>query len=461
MFNSSFKSSLFESDLDKPLAARVRPKKLDEYVGQKHILSPDMPLYKSIKQGLVHSMLLWGPPGSGKTTLAEVIANNTKASFVKLSAIDSTVKDIRQSVDEARARLATGVKTVVFVDEVHRFNKAQQDVFLPYIENGIIYFIGATTENPSFALNNALLSRLKVYLLQSLSREDIVHLLQNTLASPRGLNNQYEADEEDLKLIATNSDGDARFALNLLEQWVDYVNCENATNKNIQNTASDFIEKSENVVKLNSLSTVLTKKPKIFDKSGDEHYEILSAFHKSVRGSDPNAALYWLAKFINSGGDGLVIGRRMLAIASEDIGLADLNALNLANNAFDAYHKLGLAEGGRALAQAAVYLALAPKSNALYKAYNSAMLQVQNDNYKVPPHLCNATTNLLKNIGKGKGYRYAHDEPNAFSPGQSYLPNELLGHEFYHPSERGLEQKLKQKYEWLKEQNNQYFKRKK
>lgn len=416
-----------------PLAARMRPRHLDEYVGQQHILGPDKPLRRAIGQGTLHSMILWGPPGTGKTTLAGLLSQSVDAEFRTLSAVLAGVKDIREEVSQARARLEQGRRTVLFVDEVHRFNKAQQDAFLPHVEEGVITFIGATTENPSFELNNALLSRARVYRLRSLSVEELDGLLERALANP-DLADLAFTNEARQRLL-DYADGDARRMLNLIE------------------IAADMAHPGE-PVDVAELSELLLDSVRRFDKGGDIFYEQISALHKSVRGSDPDAALYWFVRMLDGGCDPLYLARRIVRMASEDIGNADPRALTLCLNAWDTQERLGSPEGELALAQAVVYLAVAPKSNAVYTAFKDAMRFVrEHPTDDVPNHLRNAPTRLMKEEGFGQDYRYAHDYPDAFVDGEVYFPEKLPATEFYQPVTRGLEIRIAEKLKGLRERN--------
>lgn len=431
MSNLSFS---FAPDV-RPLAARLRPRNLNEYVGQQHLLAQGMPLRKAIEQGQLSSLILWGPPGSGKTSLAELIASHTDATLEKISAVTSGIKEIREAIDRAQLQLQQGRRTLLFVDEVHRFNKAQQDAFLPHIEDGTVLFIGATTENPSFALNNALLSRARVIVLQKIAADDLTQLVQRALTDTElGLGDwQLQLSEEAHKLLLQLADGDARRLLNLLEMAAQSVG-------------------SQQLIDAELLKQLAQRQLPGFDNQGELYYDLISAFHKSVRGSNPDAALYWYCRILEGGGDPLYVARRLLAIASEDIGNADPRALGIALNAFDTFQRVGPAEGERAIAQAAVYCALAPKSNALYSAFNQMRELVRTQPaYAVPLHLRNAATGLLKDLGYGAGYRYAHDEPGAYAAGMQCLPDELSGQQFYQPSERGLEKQLAEKLRYLQQ----------
>ena len=430
--------SLFSQQTYAPLAARMRPTTLDEYVGQSHLVGPGKPLRKMLESAHCHSMVLWGPPGTGKTTMAELIAVYTNAQVIKLSAVTSGVKEIRAAMEEAEQNKSMGERTLLFVDEVHRFNKSQQDAFLPFVESGVVTFVGATTENPSFELNNALLSRVRVYVLKGIDDEALDALLDRALAdTERGLGerNLTLADDARNALIGL-SGGDGRRLLTYLE------------------LASDFTNASQ--ISLNDVEQAVGEKVASYDKQGDTFYDLISAFHKSVRGSDPDAALYWYARILNGGGDALYVARRLLAISSEDIGNADPRAMQLCVNAWDVYHRVGPAEGERAIAQAAVYCALAAKSNAVYMAFSQAKQDARDKpDYPVPVHLRNAPTKLLKEMGHGAEYRYAHNEPNAFAAGECYLPPEIADARYYEPSERGLEKQLKAKRDYLDQLNNQ------
>ena len=426
----------------RPLAARMRPHTLAEYIGQSHLFSEGKPLYRAILAGHAHSMILWGPPGTGKTTLAEIIAGHFNAEVERLSAVTSGVKEIREAIERAKINQQTGCRTLLFVDEVHRFNKSQQDAFLPYIENGTIIFIGATTENPSFELNNALLSRARTYILKPLQAVEILKILQNALADKtRGLGSESFVLEDDvLSLLSDYVNGDARYALSCLELMADMA----------QSTSKGKL------LNKTLLTEILGERQARFDKGGDRYYDLISALHKSIRGSSPDGALYWFTRILAAGGDPLYVARRLLAIASEDVGNADPRAMQIALAAWDCYTRVGAYEGERAIAQAVIYLAVAPKSNAVYTAFNQAKKLVKETaDYDVPEHLRNAPTALMKSLGYGEEYRYAHNEPNAYAAGENYFPPELSETVFYIPSERGMEKQIKEKMAWLKAQDEQ------
>ncbi|EKT58396.1 replication-associated recombination protein A [Providencia sneebia] len=431
----------FSQNEFQPLAARMRPQVLEQYIGQKHLLAEGKPLPKAIKAGHLHSMILWGPPGTGKTTLAEVIGHYAQADIERISAVTSGIKEIRESIEKARQNRSAGRRTILFVDEVHRFNKSQQDAFLPHIEDGTITFIGATTENPSFELNSALLSRARVYLLKSLEPEDIEEVLLQAMSDvERGLGGKnIILPDSTRKLIAELVNGDARRSLNLLEMMTDMAESDS---------------QGQRVLTPELLKEVSGERAARFDNKGDRYYDLISALHKSVRGSAPDAALYWYARIITAGGDPLYVARRLLAIASEDIGNADPRAMQVAVSAWDCFTRVGPAEGERAIAQAIVYLACAPKSNAVYTAYKAALADAQlKPDYDVPAHLRNAPTKLLKELGAGKEYRYAHNEPNAYAAGEVYFPPEMQGTQYYQPTNRGLEGKIAEKLDWLVQQD--------
>ncbi len=438
-------SDLFSSHQGnyQPLAARMRPRNLDDYIGQEHLLAAGKPLREAIVRGQLHSMILWGPPGVGKTSLAKLFAEQAHARFESLSAVLSGVKEIRAAVAIAQQeRAGAGRKTILFVDEVHRFNKSQQDAFLPYVEDGTFIFIGATTENPSFELNNALLSRCRVYVLRGLQPEQLQKVLQQALDDKeRGLGaSDIRIDADSLMTLAQAADGDARKSLNLLEIAADLAD-ENGDHK---------------VINEHVLAEVLASDVRRFDKGGDIFYEQISALHKSVRGSSPDGALYWLARMLDGGCDPLYIARRVVRMASEDIGNADPRALPLCLAAWDVQQRLGSPEGELAIAQAVVYLAAAPKSNAVYNAFNQVMADIRSQPaYDVPIHLRNAPTKLMKSMDYGAEYRYAHDEPGAYAAGEKYLPEELADETYYQPVDRGLELKIKEKLAHFRELDRQ------
>ncbi|MCK9637804.1 MAG: replication-associated recombination protein A [Methylobacter tundripaludum] len=424
-------------DLTTPLADRMRPTELADYVGQQHILKPGKPLYEAIATGRLHSMIFWGPPGTGKTTLARIIAHHSDAEFMPISAVLSGVKEIRAAVAEAKKiQLEQHRRTILFVDEVHRFNKSQQDAFLPHVEDGTVYFVGATTENPSFALNNALLSRARVYVLNALTADDLLAVIDKALTDKvRGLGGLAIEMNADIKQqFAQAADGDARRLLNLLEIAVELASA-----------------KGGQVVNEAIAKEVLSGGVRRFDNQGEEFYNQISALHKSVRGSSPDASLYWLCRMMDGGCDLSYLARRIVRMASEDIGNADPRALQICINAWEAQERLGSPEGELALAQAVVYLACAPKSNAVYMAYNAAMADArESGSLGVPVHLRNAPTKLMKSLDYGKEYRYAHNEPEAYAAGENYFPDELAGRQYYQPVDRGLEIKIKEKLKHLK-----------
>jgi putative ATPase len=422
-----------EPDAARPLADRMRPRSLDEFAGQGHLLGAGAPLARAVAGQGLHSMVLWGPPGSGKTTLARLIAGKYEAEFIGLSAVLAGVKDVRAAVERAQALKSSGRRTVLFLDEVHRFNKAQQDAFLPWVEDGTLTFIGATTENPSFELNSALLSRARVYVLKALSREALVTIMQQALGDhERGLGGRAPAlPPEQLEALADAADGDARRALNLLE------------------LAADLAEESAQGLRTldeAALASLLAGGHRRFDKRGEAFYDQISALHKAVRGTDPDAALYWLARMLDGGCDPVYIARRVLRMASEDIGNADPRGLALALDAWDAYERLGSPEGELALAQAVAYLACAPKSNAVYRAFGAAQADAARlGSLPVPLHLRNAPTKLMKGLGYGRDYRYAHDEEGGYAAGEDYFPEEMTPRRYYEPPPRGLELKIGEK----------------
>ncbi|CAH0187132.1 recombination factor protein RarA [bacteria symbiont BFo1 of Frankliniella occidentalis] len=424
-----------------PLAARMRPRTLAEYIGQQHLLAAGKPLPRAIEAGHLHSMILWGPPGTGKTTLAEIIGHYGQADVERISAVTSGVKEIREAIERARQNRNAGRRTILFVDEVHRFNKSQQDAFLPHIEDGTITFIGATTENPSFELNSALLSRARVYLLKSLTVEDISAVLEQAMQdSERGYGKENIVLPENTRnMIAELVNGDARRALNTLEMMADMA---------------EVNAQGQRELTPQLLNEVSGERSARFDNKGDRFYDLISALHKSVRGSAPDAALYWYARIITAGGDPLYVARRLLAIASEDVGNADPRGMQVAIAAWDCFTRVGPAEGERAIAQAIVYLACAPKSNAVYSAFKSAMRDArESPDYDVPEHLRNAPTKLMKEMGLGAEYRYAHNEPNAYAAGEEYFPAQMAQTRYYQPTTRGLEGKIGEKLAWLAEQD--------
>jgi putative ATPase len=438
-------SPLFSADvsaatgepLSKPLAARVRPRDLDEYVGQPHLVGPGRVLRKAIDAGQVPSMILWGPPGTGKTTLAAIAARRAKARFVPISAVSAGVADLRRIIEEARElRRATGERTVVFIDEIHRFNKAQQDAVLPFVEEGDITLIGATTENPSFEVISALLSRSRVFVLQPLGEDEVRLIVERALVDPRGLNGTVAVAPDALDSLVVIANGDARVALNTLE------------------LASDAAAPDPHGVRNVDLAAVrdaLQRRSLVYDRAGDAHYDTISAFIKSLRGSDPDGALYWLVRMIDAGEDPMFIARRLVILACEDVGLADPQALVLASAAQQAVHLIGMPEGYFPLAEAAVYLALAPKSDSIKRAAGALTADVEGTRADpVPLHLRNAPTGLMRGLGYGKGYRYAHDAAEHFDPEETFLPESLKGRRYYEPTELGAEAALKRRLEELR-----------
>ncbi|MFZ4691840.1 MAG: replication-associated recombination protein A [Burkholderiaceae bacterium] len=420
-----------------PLAERLRPAVLDDVIGQEHLLAAGKPLRVAFESGQPHSMILWGPPGVGKTTLARLMAQGFNAEFIALSAVLSGVKDIREAVERAQVIQAnSGRQTILFVDEVHRFNKSQQDAFLPHVESGLLTFIGATTENPSFEVNGALLSRAAVYVLKPLTPDDLLQLVDRAIA----IDNEFSVDQEAKQLLAASADGDGRKLLN-----------------NIEIVLRAAQQKKVSVIDAALLKESLGDTLRRFDKGGDAFYDQISALHKSVRGSNPDAALYWLVRMLDGGADPRYLSRRLIRMASEDIGLADPRALRLTLDAAESYERLGSPEGELALAEAVVYLACAAKSNAVYNAYNKVRSFIANDASRpVPEHLRNAPTKLMKELGYGKLYRYAHDEPDAYAAGETYLPEGIREPGWYQPSPRGLEGKIAEKLAYLRQLDSDY-----
>jgi putative ATPase len=423
---------LFNADgeVHVPLAERLRPKTVDEVVGQRHLLGEGKPLWVALRSGKPHSMILWGPPGVGKTTLARLMANAFKSEFIAISAVLAGVKEIRESVERAKlARDQYGRSTIMFVDEVHRFNKSQQDAFLPHVESGLLTFIGATTENPSFEVNGALLSRAQVYVLESLKPEDLDVLIARGFETER-----IDATTDARARIAEFADGDGRRALNLVEQVIQAARVEEKRGVDVE-----FV------------GAVAQRAGRRFDKGGDNFYDQISALHKSVRGSDPDASLYWMVRMLDGGADPRYLARRIVRMASEDIGLADPRALEVCVTAAEVYERLGSPEGELALAEAVVYLAVAPKSNAVYTAYNEVRAFIAEDGSRpVPLHIRNAPTRLMKGLGYGKDYRYAHDEDEGYAAGESYFPEGMEVKRWYHPTDRGLEAKIREKLDHLR-----------
>ena len=429
--------SLFENENNQPLASRLRPQNLEEFVGQTHLTGEGKILRKFIEEDKISSMIFWGPPGVGKTTLASIIANKTNSAFINFSAVTSGIKEIKTVMAEAEEARKMGQKTIVFVDEIHRFNKAQQDAFLPFVEKGSIILIGATTENPSFEVNGALLSRCKVFVLHGLKTEDLTKLLKRAITDKRGFGNQkINVSDEQLEIVAKFANGDARNALSTLEMVV---------------LNSDVSKDGVITVTQESLEQCISKKSLLYDKNGEEHYNIISALHKSMRNSDPDAAVYWLARMLEAGEDPLYVARRITRFASEDVGLADPHALELAVAAYQACHFIGMPECSVHLTQAVVYMSLAPKSNSLYIAYETAKKDaIKELSEPVPLVIRNAPTKLMKDLDYGKGYQYAHDTEEKLTNMQC-LPDSLLGKEYYHPTQQGLEAKYKAKLEKIKE----------
>ena len=431
--------SLFEQPKQEPLASRMRPQTLDQIVGQQHLLGANQMLRRLIDADRVPSMILWGPPGVGKTTLARVIARHTKSEFISFSAVTSGIKEIKEIMAQAQQNADYGQRTLVFVDEIHRFNKAQQDAFLPYVENGSIVLIGATTENPSFEINSALLSRCRVFVLQPLSTDDLQKMLQR--ATRTGFSRPIQIDDRLLKQVAIFADGDARTALNTLEMLVD-----NGTlDENGRFTAVD-----------NLLEQLLGHKTLKYDKKGEEHYNLISALHKSMRNSDVDAAIYWLTRMLDGGEDPLYIARRLVRFASEDVGLADTNALNVAVNVYQACQFLGMPECNVHLTECVIYLATTPKSNAVYEATQKVVDDVKNTaNEPVPLQIRNGTTKLMQELGYGKDYQYAHDTAAKLTTMET-MPENLIGHQYYYPTEQGNEIRFKRRLHQIKQWKNQH-----
>ena len=435
-------SSLFDLPFNEPLASRMRPRSLEEFVGQEHLLGKNKLLRRMIETDQVSSMIFWGPPGVGKTTLARIIANKTESEFINFSAVTSGIKEIKKVMEDADKNKHLGIKTIVFVDEIHRFNKAQQDAFLPFVEKGSIILIGATTENPSFEINNALLSRCRVFVLNELTIDDIKTLLNRAIHDERGFGSEkISISNEDIRIIAEFSNGDARSALATLDMLV------------INGTTD-----KKGIIKINktTIEECLTKKTLLYDKNGEEHYNIISALHKSMRNSDPDAAVYWLARMLEAGEDPLYIARRITRFASEDIGLADTNALNVAINVYHACHFIGVPECNVHLTEAVIYMSLAPKSNSCYVAYGKASSDAKKMlSEPVPLNIRNAPTKLMKDLHYGEGYKYAHDTEEKLTT-MNCLPDSLLDKTYYHPTTQGNEHRFKERLEAIKKWKNEH-----
>lgn len=429
--------NLFSKDVKEPLAARLRPQDLNEFVGQEHLLGEGKVLRKLIENDQVSSLIFWGPPGVGKTTLAQIIAHRTKATFINFSAVTSGIKEIKEVMEQAEKNRQYGEKTILFVDEIHRFNKAQQDAFLPYVEKGSIILIGATTENPSFEVNSALLSRCKVFVLKALETDDLVKLMRNALSSPKGFGDQnIQISDDNLALIANFANGDARKALSTLEMVI--LNGDARADGSVEVSEDDIVQ-------------CTAKKSLLYDKKGEEHYNLISALHKSMRNSDPDAAIYWLARMLEAGEDPLYIARRVIRFASEDVGMADPRALEIAVAAYQACHFTGVPECNVNLTEAVVYMSLAPKSNSMEVAYDAAALDAEKTFAEpVPLDIRNAPTKLMKELGYNKGYQYAQDAPEKLT-NEVCLPPKLAGKEYYRPSTQGLEAKCKARLDQIKQ----------